>query len=73
MVIMEESNLPQPRCPLCYMLVPWRAMNGVHWRTAQCKRGVDKKRPHLSAEEYKAVPSRSFNAYGRPLEILTYF
>ena len=21
-VILEEGNLPHPRCPLCYMLVP---------------------------------------------------
>ena len=30
MVILEEGNLPHPRCPLCDMLVPWRALNGTH-------------------------------------------
>ena len=29
MVILEEGNLPHPRCPLCDMLVPWRALNGT--------------------------------------------
>ena len=29
-VILEEVNLSHPRCPLCDMLVPWRALNGSH-------------------------------------------
>ena len=29
-VILEEGNLPHPRCPLCDMMVPWKAMNGTH-------------------------------------------
>ena len=27
-IILEEGNLPQQRCPRCDMLVPWRAFNG---------------------------------------------
>ena len=34
-VILEEGNLPHPRCPLCDMMMPWKAMNGTHMRTAQ--------------------------------------
>ena len=30
MVILEEGNLPHSRCPLCDMLVPWRALNWTH-------------------------------------------
>ena len=33
-VIIEEVDLPHPRFPLCDMLVPWRALNGVHWHTS---------------------------------------
>ena len=33
-VILEEGNLPHPRCPLCDMMVPWKALNGTHRRTA---------------------------------------
>ena len=27
-VILEEGKLPHPGCPLCDMLVPWKALNG---------------------------------------------
>ena len=40
-VILEEGNLPHPRFPLCNILVPWRFLNGMHQRTAQCKKGRD--------------------------------
>ena len=35
-VILEEVNLPHPWCPLCDMLVTWKALNGTRRRTAQC-------------------------------------
>ena len=47
---LEEGNLPQPRCPLCDMMVLWRAFNGMHRRTAQCKQGAMLKRRRLTAE-----------------------
>ena len=50
-VILEEGNLPNPRCPLCNMLVPWRALSGIHWCNAQCKKGVEQKRRRLVAEK----------------------
>ena len=34
-VILEEGNLPHPRCPMCDMLVLWRSLNRMHRRTAQ--------------------------------------
>ena len=33
-VILEEGNLPHPRCPMCDMLVLWRSLNRMHRRTA---------------------------------------
>ena len=33
-VILEKGNLPHPQFPLCDMLVPWKALNGMHKRTA---------------------------------------
>ena len=33
-VILEEGNLPHPRCSRCDMLVLWRALNGKHHDTA---------------------------------------
>ena len=40
-IILEEGNLPHPRCSQCNMLVPWRALNGSHHATAMCKKGVE--------------------------------
>ena len=73
MVIQEEVNLPHPRCPLCGMLVPCRSLNMMHWRTAQCRKGAERKRRSLEAEEERAVTSRTFSAYRRPLEMVTSF
>ena len=33
-VITEEGKLSHPRCHLCYILVPWMALNGLHPNTA---------------------------------------
>ena len=72
-VILEEGNLPHPLCPLCDMLVPWKALNGTHRRTAQCNRGLERKRRQLPAEEDRDVTTRVFSAYERPLEMVTFF
>ena len=72
-VILEEGNLPHPWCPMCNMLDPWRSLNGLHQRTAECKKGEERKRRRLTAEEERAVTSRAFSTYGPPLEIVTYF
>ena len=73
MVIPEEGNIPHPRFPLCDMLVPWKALNGTHKRTAQCTRGEEWKRHRLAAAEEREVTTRDFSAYGRPLEMVTSF
>ena len=58
---------------MCDMLVLWKALNGSHRCTEQCTRGVDKRRRRLAAEEKREVIVRDFSAYGRSLEMLTYF
>ena len=72
-VILEEDNLPHPRFPLCDMLVPWKAPNGMHRRKSQCNWGAERKRQRLAAEEEREFTVRAFNAYGRPLEMVTSF
>ena len=62
-VILEEVNLPHPRCPLFNILVPWRDMNGIHWRTAQCKKGLKQNRRRPAAEEERVATSRAFRVY----------
>ena len=34
-IILEEGNLPHPRSPLRYMLVPWPALNRRHLATSR--------------------------------------
>ena len=72
-VILEEVNLPRPWCPLCDMLVLWKALNGTHRCTSQYNRGAEQKRRRLVAEEGREVTARDFSAYGLPLEMVTYF
>ena len=50
-VILEEGNFPHPRCALCNMLVPRRALNGRHPGTEQCKQGAERKRRQLAEVE----------------------
>ena len=73
MVILEEVNLPHPWCPMCNMMVSWRDLNGVHWRTVKCKKGAEKNRKCLAEKEERSVTFRDFSAYGRPLDMVTSF
>ena len=41
-IILEEGNLPHPRCSRCDMLVPWRTLNGKHHGTAMCRSGAER-------------------------------
>ena len=43
-IILEEGNLPHPRCENCDMLVPWRSLNGRHKDIAMCRSGAERKR-----------------------------
>ena len=72
-VILEQVNLTHPRCPLCDMLVPWKALNGTHRGTAQCTRCAERKRQRLAAEEEREVTARGLSAYGTPLEVVKSF
>ena len=73
MVILEEGNLPHPRCPLCDMLASWKALNGTHRSTAQCNRGAERKRRRLAAEEEGEVTARASSAYGCPMDMVNSF
>ena len=73
MVVLEEGNLPHPRCPICDILVPWRTLNRRHLATAQFTRGAEWKRSRVEEEELWEIFERAFQAYGAPLENLTAF
>ena len=72
-VLMEEVNLPHPRCTQCNILFPRRALNGRHPATAQCARGAERKRRGIAEEELGESLKRAFEAYGELLENVTSF
>ena len=72
-IILEEGNLPHPRCSLCDMLVPWRALNGWHHATAMCKKGAERKRRRMAEAKLKDSTERAFEAYGKPLDTVSTF
>ena len=72
-VILDEVNLPHPKCPQYDILVPWKSLNGTHICTPYFTLGAEQKRRRLAAEEEREVTARAFSAYGCPLEMVTSF
>ena len=66
--ILEEGNLPHPRCARCDIMVPRRSLNGRHPTTEQCERGSERKRRRLAEAETRESSERAFNAYGEPIK-----
>ena len=58
-VILEEGNLPLPRCPRCDLQVSRRALNGRHLDTNQCKPGAERKQRRLAAAEIEITSDYS--------------
>ena len=50
-VILEEGNLPHPRCPDCDMFVPWTELKFQHPTTIICARWAEQKLRRLAEEE----------------------
>ena len=73
MIILEEGNLPHPRCSRWDMLVPWRTLNGRHHATVMCKKVSEKKRRRMAEAELKDRTERAFEAYGKLLETVSTF
>ena len=72
-VMLEEGNFPHPRCARCDIQVPRRALNGRHPGTAQCLKGVERKRGRLAETETREDSERAFEAYRESIESLTEF
>ena len=72
-VILEEGNLPQPRCPWCDLQVSSKALNGRHHGTNQCRTGAEIKLRRLAAAEGEAATERAFHAYGKRMQSVTEF
>ena len=58
----ERDAYGGPKCgsKLCSndddMMVPWKALNGTHMRTAQCTQGAERKIRKLASEEERRSP-----------------
>ena len=72
-VIMEEGNLPHPRCARCDVLVPRRGLNSRHPATVQCTRGAERKRRRPAEAETRESLERAFGAYGKPIHNVSTF
>ena len=72
MIILEEGNISHPQGPRCEMLLPCKALNDRHTNTTQCEKGVERKRCHLVAEDIRESAVSSFQAYGKPIDMVTY-
>ena len=72
-IILEDGNLPLPRCENCDILVPWRALNGRHKDTAMFRSRAERKRRRLAEAEIRESTERTFEAYREQLESVPRF
>ena len=72
-VILEEGNLPLPRCPWCDLQVSRKALNGRHLETNQCKTGAERKQRRLATVEVETTSEKAFHAYGKKMRAVTEF
>ena len=72
-VILEEGNLPLPRCPWCDLQVSRKALKGRHLGTSQCRTGTERKRRRLAEAEMRKTSERAFHAYGKQMRAVTEF
>ena len=70
-VILEEGNLPLPRCPRCDLQVSRKALNERHLESSQCKTGTERKRRRLSEAELGILSEKVFHAYGTKMRAVT--
>ena len=72
-IILEEGNLPHPRCTNCEMFVPWRALNGRHKSIEMCRSGADKKKRRLAEAEVRESTEMNFEVYGQQIQSVPRF
>ena len=72
-VMLEEGNLPLPRCPQCDLQVSRKALNGRHLGTLQRQKGAERKRRRLTETEARKNTERAFHAFGKPMEAVSEF
>ena len=58
--MLEEENLPHPRCARCDMQVPRKALNGRHLGIMECTKGAERNRRRMAETETKENLERAF-------------
>ena len=59
-IILDEGDLPHPRCYQCDMIVPWSKVNERHLKTTQCAKGEERKCRWMMEEELRESLERAF-------------
>ena len=72
-IILEEGNLPHPRCENCDMFVPWRTLNGRHKSTMMCKSGAERKRRRLAEAEIRESTEMALEVYRQQIKSVPRF
>ena len=72
-IILDEGNLPHPRCSRCEILVPWRSLNGRHKSNSMCRSGAERKRWRLAETEVRESTEMAFEVYGEQLQTVPSF
>ena len=72
-VMLDQGNLPIPRCPRCDLQVPRKALSGRYLGTLPCQKGSERKRRRLAETETWENAERAFHAYGKPMEAVLEF
>ena len=71
--MLEEGNLPLPRCPRCDLQVSRKALNWRHLGTIQYRKGTERKRRWLAETKMRENSEQAFQAYGKPMEAVSEF
>ena len=62
-VVLEEGNLPLPKCSCCDMFVTWEDLNGRHQAMSMCAKEVEQKYMCQVYEEADAGAEAAFQTY----------
>ena len=73
LVVLEEGNHPLLKFTKCDIFVTWWELNGNHQVTVMCARGAERWMKWLQDKEAWLRTVVTFEAYGRPLEMVALF
>jgi hypothetical protein len=71
--ILEEGQVPLPKCERCGMHVSYLALNRGHFDTAYCRIGADRVRQRHALEDVRRACEVVFTVNGVPLEGVSLF